>query len=68
MTQDKLTLLSGYKYMKLGGKKHPDHIEDSYERLSVNLMAAGSRLYIKYDHEFFLIPVSFSNMLFSQHL
>ena len=44
MTPDKLTLLSGYKYMKLGGKKHPDHIEDSYERLSANWMAAGSRL------------------------
>ena len=29
MTQDRLTLSSGYKYMKLGGRKHPDYMGDS---------------------------------------
>ena len=40
MTQDRLTLLSGYKRMKLGGRKHPDHMGDSYKRLSINWMTA----------------------------
>ena len=61
MTQDRLTLLSGYKYMKLEGRKHPGKL------LNVNWMAAGLRLF-RYNHGFFLIPASFSNMFFSQHL
>jgi len=68
MTQDRLTLLSGYncKNMKLGGRKHPDHMGDAYKHLSVN-MAAGSRL-SRCNHGFLLIPASFPNMFFRQNL
>ena len=62
MTQDRLTLLSGYKYMKLEGRKHPDHTGDSYKRLSVNWMPAGSRLLISPHSRIFFKHV------FSQHL
>ena len=36
MTQNRLTLLSGYMYMKYGGRKHPDHLADSCKRLNIN--------------------------------
>ena len=41
--------------------EHPDCLADSYKCLNVNWMAAGSRL-SGWNHGFFLLPASFSNM------
>jgi len=35
---------SGYKYMKKAGRKYPDRLADPCKHLSVNRMAAGSRM------------------------
>ena len=47
----------GYKYMKKAGRKHPDHLVDSFKCLSVNQIAAGLVIM-----DFFLLPTSFLNM------
>ena len=45
-------------FKELARRKHPDYLADSCKRLSVNQMAAGSRL-PRSSHGFFLLSPTF---------
>ena len=49
--------------MKLTKRKHPDHLADSCKHLSVNWMAAGSRLPMQVQSWIFSPFSTFSNIL-----
>ena len=49
--------------MKITRRKHPDRLVDSFKCLSVNQMAAGSRL-PRSSHGFFLLSATFQTHLY----